>query len=455
MTDTFKFKITSPVQIQHGTFYVAVFGCQMNVYDGDRIRDLLSAQGYSEVTTPKDASVIVFVTCAVRAKAENRVFKQLETWRHQGLVKDDAVIALGGCVGSELGQKILDLNSDIHIVFGPRTVHKLPSLLSTYLGSGQRCVDVEADSLDKFDALPSPGARGASAFITIMEGCSNKCTYCIVPYTRGEEISRSPEDILKECEDFLSQDVIEIHLLGQNVNSYRGVDKNGIVCDFATLLYEIAALDGVKRIRFTTSNPMDFSDEIIRAIKELPIIADQIHVPIQAGSDRILEKMHRRYTVDSYKTLVNKIRKARPTAQISSDFIVGFPGETYEDFKQTVEAVKEIGFDQSFSFIYSPRPGTPAAKMDDPIAFSDKQKWLYELQEELEKSTARIGQSLIGTTQEVLVEGISRKDANELKARASNGRITVFKGTSDLIGQMVKVKIVGVASHTLKAERIL
>ena len=453
MTNTFNINLNN-LAVQNGTFYVAVFGCQMNVYDGDRIRDLMQASGYTEVSEPNLANIIIFVTCAVRAKAENRVFKQIETWRQQKIITENTVIALGGCVGSELGQKILALNDHVHIVFGPRTVHKLPSLLSRYLADHERIVDVEADSLDKFDALPEVGTRGISEFVTIMEGCSNKCTYCIVPYTRGEEISRPLDDILNECRKFIANGAKEIHLLGQNVNSYRGEDADGNICDFATLLYEIAAIEGIKRIRFTTSNPMDFSDDIIKAIEDLPVIADQIHVPIQSGSNRILELMHRRYTVEEYKTLVNKIRKARPTALISSDFIVGFPGETLEDFKETIAAVKEIGFDQSFSFIYSPRPGTPAASMPDPVDFATKQKWLYELQEELEKCTARFGQELIGSTIEVLVEGISPKDQNELKARASNGRITVFKGDSSLIGEMVKVKVTGVASHTLKAERI-
>ena len=453
MTNTFNFTPTN-LSVQNGTFYVAVFGCQMNVYDGDRIRDLMHACGYTEVLEPNLANIIIFVTCAVRAKAENRVFKQLETWRHQGVVNSDTIIALGGCVGSELGQKILELNAHVHIVFGPRTVHRLPQLLSQYLGTHERLVDVEADSLDKFEALPEVGTRGISEFVTIMEGCSNKCTYCIVPYTRGEEISRPLEDILAECRKFIASGAVEIHLLGQNVNSYRGEDASGNICDFATLLYEIAAIEGVQRIRFTTSNPMDFSDDIIRAIHDLPIISDQIHVPIQSGSDRILEKMHRRYTVSEYKTLIHKIREARPTALISSDFIVGFPGETEEDFRETINVVKDIGFDQSFSFIYSPRPGTPAALLDDPIDFKTKQQWLYELQAELEKCTAAFGQKLIGSEQEVLVEGISRKDQNELKARASNGRITVFKGDNSLIGKMVKVKVVGVASHTLKAELI-
>ena len=445
MTDTFKIDLKDKPLMQNGTFYVAVFGCQMNVYDGDRIRDLLQASGFVEVAEPQLAKIVVFVTCAVRAKAENRVFKQIETWTHQGLIKKDTIIALGGCVGSELGEKLVLQNKKINIVFGPRTVHRLPSLISKFISSGKSCVDVEASSLDKFDALPSPGARGFSAFVTIMEGCSNKCTYCIVPYTRGEEISRPVEDILNECREYLNNGVKEIHLLGQNVNSYHGIFKDGSECDFATLLYEVAALPNVKRIRFTTSNPMDFTDDIVKAIKDLPVISDQIHVPIQSGSDRILGLMHRRYTVEEYKTLVKKLREARPSVLISSDFIVGFPGESDDDFEETMKAVKEIAFDQSFSFIYSKRPGTPAAEYPDDTSFEIKQQRLYRLQDELEKSTQRNGQALIGSVQEVLVE---------LKSRASNGRITVFKGNKDLIGQMVKVKITGVIAHTLRAEII-
>ena len=331
--------LNSGLKLQTGTYYVEVWGCQMNVYDGGRIRDLMNASGFTEVKSPKDANIVVLVTCAVRAKAEDKVFNQIASWRHTGDISEKTVIALGGCVGSELAEKILELDKSINIIFGPRTIHRLPNMISQFVSSGDPVVDVAADGIDKFDYLPESGPVGPSAFVTIMEGCSNKCTYCIVPYTRGEEQSRPVQDIIDECVNHIANGVIEIHLLGQNVNSYHGIHNDGTICNFSTLLYEIAAIPGVKRIRFTTSNPMDFTDDIIEAVAKLDVISDSIHVPIQSGSDRILEAMHRRYTAKEYIKLVKKLRKARPTVHISSDFIVGFPGETEEDFNQTMKVV--------------------------------------------------------------------------------------------------------------------
>lgn len=426
----------------------------MNVYDGGRIRDLMSSAGFVEVKTPKEANIVLLVTCAVRAKAEDKVFNQLSSWRHTGDISEKTVIALGGCVGSELAEKILDLDKSINIIFGPRTIHRLPNMLSRFIESGDPVVDVNADSIDKFDYLPMSGPVGPSAFVTIMEGCSNKCTYCIVPYTRGEEQSRPVQDIIDECVNHIANGVIEIHLLGQNVNSYHGLNADGSVCNFSTLLYEIAAIPGVKRIRFTTSNPMDFTDDIIEAIEKLDVISDSIHVPIQAGSDRILEAMHRRYTAKEYIELVNKLRKARPSVHISSDFIVGFPGETEEDFNETMKVVNEVKFDQSFSFVYSIRPGTPAATLEDPVSKEVKMQRLYVLQNRLEELACQYSQAFLGSTQECIVEGTSRKDETELKSRSSAGRIVVFKGSKDLIGKMVKVKITSVIAHTLKGELV-
>ena len=362
-------------KLQVGTFYVEVWGCQMNVYDGGRIRDLLSAAGYAQASSPKDADIVVLVTCAVRAKAEDKVFNQIAAWQHTGEITKNTIVALGGCVGSELAEKILDLNKSVNIIFGPRTIHRLPQMISQFAATHKPVVDVAAEAIDKFDYMPESGPVGPSAFVTIMEGCSNKCTYCIVPYTRGEEQSRPVQDILDECVNHISNGVKEIHLLGQNVNSYHGLNNDGSICHFSSLLYEVAAIPGVERIRFTTSNPMDFTDDIIEAIKNLDVISDQIHVPIQAGSDRILQAMHRRYTAKQYIELVKKIRAARPSVHISSDFIVGFPGETDEDFEQTMKVVDEVRFDQSFSFVYSKRPGTPAAKKMKKILPLKKLRW--------------------------------------------------------------------------------
>lgn len=439
-------------KLQVGTFYVEVWGCQMNVYDGGRIRDLLSAAGYAEASSPKDADIVVLVTCAVRAKAEDKVFNQIAAWQHTGEITKNTIVALGGCVGSELAEKILDLNKSVNIIFGPRTIHRLPQMISQFAATHKPVVDVAAEAIDKFDYMPESGPVGPSAFVTIMEGCSNKCTYCIVPYTRGEEQSRPVQDILDECVNHISNGVKEIHLLGQNVNSYHGLNNDGSICHFSSLLYEVAAIPGVERIRFTTSNPMDFTDDIIEAIKNLDVISDQIHVPIQAGSDRILQAMHRRYTAKQYIELVKKIRAARPSVHISSDFIVGFPGETDEDFDQTMKVVDEVRFDQSFSFVYSKRPGTPAATLEDPTPKEVKMERLYRLQKRLEEIASDYTQAFLGTTQKCLVEGVSRKDESELKARASSGRIVVFKGSTDLVGKMVNVKITSVIAHTLKGE---
>lgn len=439
-------------KLQVGTFYVEVWGCQMNVYDGGRIRDLLSAAGYAQASSPKDADIVVLVTCAVRAKAEDKVFNQIAAWQHTGEITKNTIVALGGCVGSELAEKILDLNKSVNIIFGPRTIHRLPQMISQFAATHKPVVDVTAEAIDKFDYMPESGPVGPSAFVTIMEGCSNKCTYCIVPYTRGEEQSRPVQDILDECVNHIANGVKEIHLLGQNVNSYHGLNNDGSICHFSSLLYEVAAIPGVERIRFTTSNPMDFTDDIIEAIKNLDVISDQIHVPIQAGSDRILQAMHRRYTAKQYIELVKKIRAARPSVHISSDFIVGFPGETDEDFEQTMKVVDEVRFDQSFSFVYSKRPGTPAATLEDPTPKEVKMERLYRLQKRLEEIASDYTQAFLGTTQKCLVEGVSRKDESELKARASSGRIVVFKGSTDLVGKMVNVKITSVIAHTLKGE---
>ena len=452
MAELTSISLNHPVKLQMGTFYVGVWGCQMNVYDADRIRDLMRAAGFVEKTEPQGADVIILVTCAVRAKAEDKVFNQLAAWRHQGVITKDTVVALGGCIGSELADQILKLDATVNIVFGPRTAHRLPNMIARCRTTGDKVVDVEANALEKFDALPEQGQRGASAFVTIMEGCSNKCSYCIVPYTRGEEESRPEQDILDEIVTHVAHGVKEIHLLGQNVNSYRGLSPEGTIGRFSSLLYEIAAIDGVERLRFTTSNPMEFGDDIIQAIADLPIIADSIHIPVQSGSDRILQLMRRNYTSDDYRTLIGKLRQARPNIYISTDIIVGFPGETDADFNETMRLVDDIKFDTSFSFIYSKRPGTPAAELPDPVSLEHKKQNLYVLQEKLEEYAVMYSQGMLGTRQRVLVEGISRKNEQELKARTSNNRVVILEGAPSLIGTMVDVDITKVMTHTLKGE---
>ncbi len=430
-----------------------VWGCQMNVYDAQRIADLMASCGYVKVLSPQEADVVILITCAVRAKAEDKVFNQIASWQHQKLLKDDAVLCLGGCVGAELKDQLLAFNPRLNVIFGPRTAHRLPALIRQYLTDGRPVALVDADALEKFDALPSAMQEsGPSAFVTIMEGCSNKCSYCIVPYTRGSELSRPIKDVLEEAAMHLANGAKEIHLLGQNVNSYRGLNEDGSVATFSELLYETAALPGIKRLRFTTSNPMEFTDDIVEAVGVLDVIADAVHVPVQSGSDRILQLMRRHYTRDDYLTIVSKLRKVRPKIQISSDFIVGFPGESEQDFNDTLDIVDKVQFDLSFSFIYSKRPGTPAALMDDDTPAEVKKERLYKLQEKLESYAALHTQEYLGTEQEVLIEGVSRKDQNELKGRASNGRIVVFKGTPDLIGSMAKVKVMSLSAHTLKGE---
>ena len=442
------------ISLQSGTFHVAMWGCQMNVYDAQRITDLMGASGYAQRNDPRDADVIILVTCAIRAKAQDKVFNQISNWKSQGVIRDDTVLALGGCVGSELADEIVRLEPAVSVVFGPRTAHRLPELIGRYHSASGSVVDVDADALEKFDTLPLQGMRGPSAFVTIMEGCSNNCSYCVVPFTRGGEDSRPVSHIREEVLHHIGNGVKEIHLLGQNVNSYRGLSDTGGMAGFSTLLYEIAAIPGVERIRFTTSNPMEFTDDIIQAIGELDVIADSVHIPVQSGSDTILRKMKRTYSADDYRRLADKLRKARPGVQISTDIIVGFPGESDDDFEDTMRLVDDVRFDQSFSFIYSPRPGTPAASLADATPREVKKQRLYRLQKRLEELAAMYSGRMVGTSQRVLVEGFSKKDRSELKSRASNNRIVVFEGDESLIGQMADVRISRVLAHTLKGEII-
>ena len=436
-------------------FYIQTWGCQMNEYDSDRIRDLLKAQLWQETTEISAADIVVLVTCAVRKKAEDKVYNQLFSWQHQKLLKEKAVICLGGCVASEDGQKALAKAPMVSVVFGPQTIHRLVSMIKEVQETGKRLVDVSFPAIEKFDFLPSPsGRQGSSAFVTIMEGCSNFCSYCIVPYTRGQEMSRSPEAVIAEIKILVSQGIREINLLGQNVNSYCGVYAGGQICNFAELLYLAAEIPGVERIRFTTSNPHDLSDEIITAFRDLPNIANSLHLPVQSGSDRILKLMGRKYDRERYFEVVNKLRAVRPDISLSSDFIVGFPGETEQDFRDTMDLIDRVRFDQSFSFIYSPRPGTPAAAMEDNVPLAEKKERLYELQARINFFAQTYSREMLDTVQKVLIDGLSVRSSQELRGRTDNNRTVNFPGDPDLIGSFRNVKITYVMAHTLRGELV-
>ena len=436
-------------------FFIQTWGCQMNEYDSDRIRDLLKSQNWQETPEIAEADIVVLVTCAVRKKAEDKVYNQLFSWKHKKLLKEKAIICFGGCVASEDGKKVLSEAPMVSVVFGPQTIHRLVSMINEVRETGRKVVDVSFPDIEKFDFLPSPAGRnGSSAFVTIMEGCSNFCTYCIVPYTRGQEMSRSPEAVLEEIRILTDQGIREINLLGQNVNSYSGVYASGERCNFAELLYLVAEIPGVERIRFTTSNPHDLTDEIITAFRDLPQIASSLHLPVQSGSDRILRLMGRKYDREKYFEVVTKLREARPGISISSDFIVGFPGETAADFRDTMDLVDRVRFDQSFSFIYSPRPGTPAASLEDNVSLTEKKERLYELQNRINFFAQPCSREMLDTVQNVLVDGLSVKNSQELRGRTDNNRTVNFPGDPALIGTFRTVKITYVMAHTLRGELV-
>ena len=436
-------------------YFIQTWGCQMNEYDSNRIRDLLVQNNYKETTDITQADVVLLVTCAIREKAQEKIFNQLFSWKAQNQYKENAVVCVGGCVASQEGKNVITRAPMVSVVFGPQTIHRIPDMINKYLETGEKQVDVSFPSVEKFDFLPNPKSHGkSSAFVTIMEGCSNFCSYCVVPYTRGSEFSRPVEDILNEVNILTSQGVKEIHLIGQNVNSYQGENSDGTICNFTELLYQIAAIEGVYRIRFTTSNPHDFTDELIQAFADLPQIADSIHLPVQNGNNKILKAMNRKYTREMYIELIKKLRAVRPNIYISTDFIVGFPGETDEDFEDTLDLIEQIRFDQSFSFVYSPRPNTPAAKLEDNTPLQVKKERLYRLQALINNMAQQYSREMLNTEQEILVDGVSVKDENELRGRTDNNRTVNFQGDKSLIGSFVKVKITDVKSHTLRGELI-
>jgi len=431
--------------------YVRTFGCQMNEYDSAKIVDVLRAAGGAEPTDdPAEADVILFNTCSVREKAQERVFHDLGRVRQLKRERPDIVIGVGGCVASQEGAAIVARAPFVDVVFGPQTLHRLPELIAARRASGRPQVDIAFPEIEKFDRLPPARAAGPTAFVSIMEGCSKYCSFCVVPYTRGEEVSRPLDDVLAEVAELAQQGVQEVTLLGQNVNAWRGRTHEGGVADFATLLEYVAEIPGIGRLRYTTSHPREFTPRLIDAHARLPQLASHVHLPVQSGSDRVLMAMKRGYTALEYRSIVRRLRAARPDVSISSDFIVGFPGETEADFEATLQLVDDVGFDASFSFLYSPRPGTPAASLTDDTPHEVKLGRLQRLQADLEARQQAISAAMVGTVQRVLVEGPSRKDPGELAGRTSNNRVVNFSGGVRLAGQFVDVTITAALPHSLR-----
>jgi tRNA-2-methylthio-N6-dimethylallyladenosine synthase len=436
-----------------GKFHIKTFGCQMNEYDSDRMADVLRAHEGMELTDrPEQADVILFNTCSIREKAEEKVFSDLGRIRPLKLANPDLLICVGGCVASQEGAAILKRAPYVDLVFGPQTLHRLPQLLQARRESGRPQVDISFPEIEKFDHLPLPQTGSGTAYVSIMEGCSKYCTFCVVPYTRGEEVSRPLVDVIHDVQQLAAQGVKEVTLLGQNVNAYCGAGEDGEAVDFAFLLKAIAALEGIARLRFTTSHPRDMSQRLIDVYATTPKLVSHLHLPVQSGSDRILAAMKRGHTVLEYKSIIRRVRAARPDICITSDFIVGFPGETEQDFEATMRLIDEVGFDNSFSYLYSPRPGTPAAELRDDTPFEVKAQRLKRLQDRIAEQEAGVANAMLGTTQRALVEGVSKKDGRELAARTDNNRVVNFSGAASLIGSFVELKITRVVRHTLRGE---
>ena len=437
--------------------YIKTFGCQMNEYDSDKMADVLdAAEGVVKTDNPEEADIILFNTCSVREKAQEKVFHDLGRVRHLKQQNPDLVIGVGGCVASQEGDAIVARAPFVDVVFGPQTLHRLPQLIAERRSKGKAAVDVSFPEIEKFDALPPARTEGATAFVSIMEGCSKYCTFCIVPYTRGEEVSRPFGDVLTEVAGLADQGVKEVTLLGQNVNAYRGVmDGSSEIADLAMLIEYIAEIPGIERIRYTTSHPREMTQRLIDTYAKVPKLVSHLHLPVQAGSDQVLAAMKRGYTGLEYKSLIRKLRAARPDISMSSDFIVGFPGETEEDFEKTMKLIEDVGFDTSFSFVYSPRPGTPAVELADTTPQDVKLKRLMRLQKRIEDQAQAISQAMVGTVQRVLVEGPSKKDPNELAGRTDNNRVVNFVGNPRLVHQFVDVTITSALPHSLRGEIVV
>jgi len=431
--------------------FIRTYGCQMNEYDSARMADVLAqAQGYQRTQEPEEADLLLINTCSVREKAQERVFSELGRWKAWKAGKPGRVIGVGGCVASQEGEALARRAPIVDVVFGPQTLHRLPALLEQARASGAPAIDVTFPEIEKFDCLPEPRADGPTAFVSIMEGCSKYCTFCVVPYTRGEEVSRPFASVMQECEALLAQGVREITLLGQNVNAYRGAMPGGATCDLALLIEHLAQLDELARIRFTTSHPVEFSDALVEAYAEVPKLASYLHLPVQSGSDRILAMMKRGHTRAQYLDKIRRIREARPGLSLSSDFIVGFPGETEDDFRATQDLIEQAQFDCAFSFVYSPRPGTPAANLRDGVPAAEKDARLQRLQAQVSRFEEAYKRAMVGTTQQVLVEGPSPRGNGQLTGKASNNRPVNFDGPDSLVGRIVDVVVTESLTNSLR-----
>lgn len=433
--------------------FIETHGCQMNEYDSTSMVNLLRHSHQLEVTkNPAEADILLLNTCSIREKAQEKVFSQLGQWREFKIARPKVIIGVGGCVASQEGETIRKRAPYVDLVFGPQTLHRLPAMLNELLNQGKPVVDVSFPEIEKFDRLPEPRAEGPRAYVSIMEGCSKYCSFCVVPYTRGEEISRPFDDVLAEVVCLAEQGVREVTLLGQNVNDYRGPLHEGGIADLAKLIEYVAEIDGIARIRFTTSHPLAFSDSLIQAYAEIPKLANHLHLPVQSGSDRILAQMKRGYTALEYKSKIRKLRKVRSDICVSSDFIVGFPGETDADFEATMNLIHDVGFDASFSFIYSRRPGTPAAELPDDVPLDTKKQRLAILQDRLNLQAHHISEAMVGTRQKILVDGHAKRNPEDLSGRTENNRVVNFPGDKTLIGQLIDVTITEALRYSLRAE---
>ena len=438
------------------TLYIKTFGCQMNEYDSAKTAELLNhSLGYRLVDTAEQADLLLLNTCSVREKAQEKVFSQLGRWRELKQLRPEVIIGVGGCVASQEGDAIRERAPYVDLVYGPQTLHRLPDMLNEHARAHAPQVDVSFPEIEKFDNLPQPRAEGPTAFVSIMEGCSKYCTFCVVPYTRGEEVSRPFDDVLSEVAQLAAQGVREVNLLGQNVNAYRGPMHDGDYADLALLIHYVAAIDGIERIRYTTSHPVELTDALIQAYADVPKLVSHLPLPVQSGSDRILAMMKRGHTALEYKAKIRALRQVRPDLSLSSDFIIGFPGESEADFQATMKLIDDIGFDHSFSFIYSTRPGTPAAALPDDVPESVKKQRLALLQNRISEMAQAISQSMVGSVQRVLVERPSKKDATQLAGRTENNRVVNFAGHSRLIGHMVDIRITEALPNSLRGEVVL
>ncbi|VAW44268.1 tRNA-i(6)A37 methylthiotransferase [hydrothermal vent metagenome] len=439
-----------------GKVFIKTHGCQMNEYDSDKMQDvLLESHNLSITDVEEEADVILINTCSIREKAQEKVFSQLGRWRKIKEKNPDVIIGVGGCVASQEGEAIIKRAPYVDLVFGPQTIHRLPALLDERNKQQKPQVDISFPEIEKFDNLPEPRKDGPSAFVSIMEGCSKYCSFCVVPYTRGEEMSRPMDGVLAEIMKLAEQGVKEVNLLGQNVNAYRGLSHDGEVVDLALLIHYVAAIDGIERIRFTTSHPVEFTGGLIEAFRDVPELANYLHLPVQSGSDRILSMMKRGHTTLEYKQKIRKLREVRPDISLSSDFIVGFPGETAKDFADTMKLITDLGFDQSFSFIYSARPGTPASSMPDLVSMDEKKARLQTLQATINEMAAEISQAMVGSTQKILVEGTSKWSEEELSGKTENNRVVNFAGSQRLIGEMVDVVITEALRNSLRGQILI